>query len=153
MLDSRPGNGNVVTGAASKMTTVISFRSSLWLAGSFAIGGNNSLSGQACAGGPPLRPQGVTVGIETSLTETTERWGLGTPLRPIGPWGTVSRVHSSLFGAIDPLVEDPQALRLGDYVYACAQWKDGVRPAPDYLLVDIFFHVSFGPTPYVVQLG
>lgn len=38
----------------------------------------------------------------------------------------------------------PQALRLGDFVYPCNQWKDGDRPPADHLLVDVFFHLPFG---------
>jgi len=44
----------------------------------------------------------------------------------------------------EDLNTDPQALRRGDFVYPCNEWKYGIRPAADHLLVDVFFHLPFG---------
>lgn len=39
---------------------------------------------------------------------------------------------------------DPSDLRLGAFAYPCRQWMGGSRPAPDTLVVDIFFIVGGG---------
>lgn len=39
---------------------------------------------------------------------------------------------------------DPDALRIGLFVYPCGDWRGGSRPPDAYLLVDVFFHLDTG---------
>ena len=58
---------------------------SLWMAGLLWTLAPSRAPGQACVGGSPLRPLDVAVGMEASLTEVSERWGVAASVRPIGP--------------------------------------------------------------------
>jgi hypothetical protein len=42
---------------------------------------------------------------------------------------------------------DPNALRVGLFVYPCGDWRSGNRPPDDYLLVDVFFRLEEAGDP------
>lgn len=46
---------------------------------------------------------------------------------------------------------DPDALRVGLFVYPCGDWRGGDRPPDDNLLVDVFFHLENAGDPLEVD--